>query len=225
MRVSKKSATIIAAIACAPLAAGQALSYSNVDWSGPYMGAAILYAAGWSEHYYDRAGHGTEDTDPDGFGVALYAGYNHDLGDGYVIGVEADFGMAAIEDETKVIFDDHYYTTDWGDYFGSIRARGGYAFDDTLVYATAGFGFMDSDEVVIGNTPQEGVSNEGVMTGFVGGLGVEHRLWQHASLRAEWLHFSFAEEDGVNIGRGGDDEAWTFDGSVDMFRVGITYEL
>ena len=194
-------------------------------WTGPYFGLSVGYASGRSQHYYNRAGHGTAETEPSGDAYAVTAGYNLEWPSGFTAGVEADFGTMGLEDDTKVIFDDHYYNTDWGEWFVTLRARAGYAFDDMLIYGTAGVGFVDSDEVVIGNTPQEGVSNDRVMTARVFGLGVEKKLWERTSLKGEWLHFDFVEKTGVNIGPGGDPEDWRFDGRANLFRVGINVAI
>ncbi len=213
------------ALLSGPFWAAQANPSPTTDWTGPYLGISVGYADGWSEHYYDRAGHGRAETDPSGGAFAITGGYNHQFDNGVVLGVEADLGVADISDDTKVIFDDHYYTTEWGDVFGTLRGRVGYAFEDTLVFATAGFGFMDSDEVVVGNTPQEGVSNEQTLTGFAGGLGFERRVWENTSVKLEWVRFAFSETDGVNTGPDGDPEAWSFDGGVDLFRIGVNFAI
>lgn len=192
-------------------------------WTGPYAGLSFGYASGTSEHTYDRNGHGEAETNPDGVSFALSAGYNLQWRSGLVLGLETDLGVLSLEDDPKTIFDDHYYITDWGDWYAALRARAGYALGETLLFGTAGFALVDSDEVVIGNTPQEGVSNEGTMTAYVFGLGFERKLTEDFSLKAEWQHFSFMEESGTNIGPGGDEEDWTFDGSADLFRVGVNF--
>lgn len=208
-----------------PFIATSAIAEATTDWTGAYFGLSVGYADGWSEHYYDRAGHGLAETDPSGGAIALTGGYNYQFENGVVLGVEAELGFADISDDTKVVFDDHDYTTEWGGAFGSLRGRFGYAEGDTLFFATAGLGFMGSDEVVVGNTPQEGASNDGTMTGFAGGLGVEHRYSERMSIKLEWVSYSFAENDGVNVGPGGDLEAWSFDGGVDMFRIGVNFAI
>jgi outer membrane immunogenic protein len=66
------------------------------------------------------------------------------------------------------------------DYLATIRGRLGYAFGPTLVYATGGFasiGFDDDDA-----------------TGWVAGLGIEHKLRENVSFGVEGLYYDFEED-------------------------------
>ncbi|ENT07169.1 outer membrane autotransporter barrel domain-containing protein [Brucella sp. 63/311] len=57
-------------------------------WNGAYLGGQIGYAWGKSHFSYDSTGLG--DIKPDGFLGGLYAGYNFDLGNSVVLGIDGD---------------------------------------------------------------------------------------------------------------------------------------
>jgi len=60
-------------------------------------------------------------------------GYNYQIG-AFVLGAEADLQWADVGNR---------FGSDSNDWFGTVRARAGVAFDRVLVYATGGFAFSD----------------------------------------------------------------------------------
>jgi outer membrane immunogenic protein len=77
-----------------------------------------------------------------------------------------------------------------------------------LFYATGGvalLGFEDEDS-----------GDDDDLTGWVAGLGVEHKLRQNVSVGLEGLYYSFDEDD-----NGGDDEDFDFW----TVRARLTYHL
>ena len=64
--------------------------------------------------------------------------------------------------------------------------RLGYAFGPTLVYATGGAAFIGFDDNVSGSDSD---------TGWVGGLGIEHKLRENVSIGAEALYYGFENDD------------------------------
>lgn len=92
----------------------------------------------------------------DGYEVGAQVGVNRQFGQ-VVLGIEASGGFV-----------------DWGPVTGagSVRARGGYAFNRFLAYATGGLGIEDS-------------------VGWTVGGGVEYALTDHWTVGAEYLHHDF----------------------------------
>ncbi len=77
-------------------------------------------------------------------------------------------------------------------YFGTVRARLGYAFGGTLLYATGGFAYGGvnsaySFDDTSGSTGYSGsVSNSATQTGWTAGAGIEYKLSPSWSLKGEY---------------------------------------
>lgn len=206
----------------------QASSWSNdaivtrapAIWTGIYAGLSAGYGWGHSEQDYERNdNHGLASTSPSGGLAAFTLGYNYALGNGFVIGAESDLGLMDISADDKIVYDGHIYKTRFGPWWGTLRGRAGYAFGDTLVYATGGVAFMDVDEVSIGNTPGETAVNEDWRTGYVLGAGVEQAIAPGMTAKLEYLHMDF----GTYSGFSANNEPFSFDNRVDLIRAGLNF--
>ena len=142
--------------------------------------------------------------------AGVMAGINIQSG-AFVGGVEADIGYAGTKahhafsrlDDTYVIapFDintNTRYETDFGA-LGTLRARGGYAMGNTLLFATAGIAAGDVTNRVELAMPEIAYaspdwSTSGLRFGYTLGAGVEHRLNDNVSLRLETLYVNLADK-------------------------------
>ncbi|WP_088347037.1 MULTISPECIES: outer membrane beta-barrel protein [Rhodomicrobium] len=166
---------------------GRERSYKDagpVDYSPPI---------GWTGFYIGlNAGVGFDDTDDveivdDNFVGGGHVGYNWQGPTNVVYGIEGD-----------VTFADNI------DYLATIRGRLGYAFGPTLAYATGGAAFIGFDENNFGDDSD---------TGWVAGLGLEHKLRDNVSVGVEGLYYGFEGEDN-------DEDANFF-----VARARLTYHL
>jgi len=164
-------------------------------------------------------------------GVAgVTAGLNVQSGS-FVGGVEADLGYAwtsphhrfsRIDNVPGSPFPGVTTTTNYATRFGllgTLRARGGYAFGDTLLFATAGIAAgetrnsFDLSLVEAGYTSPDW-SGSGLRLGYAVGVGVEHRLTRDISLKFETLYIDLADR----TVRGADPGA--FPGETISYRFG-----
>jgi outer membrane immunogenic protein len=197
-------------------------SYANpAIWTGLYGGISLGYGWGQSDLNYDRAGHGHASTDPSGALGALTLGYNYQMGSDFVVGLEADLGIMDVSADDKIVFDGHNYKSQFGPWWGTVRGRAGYAVDHTLFYGTAGVAFMETDEIAIGNTPGETAINKDLRSGWVVGGGVEHAFASNATVKLEYLHMDFGKYDGFSTNQ----EAFSFENTVDLVRAGVNYKF
>src|SRR5215218_1673629 len=109
--------------------------------------------------------------------------------------------------------------------YGSLRVRGGYAFDGFLPYAFAGVAMGQADVnrradatidyLYVGTAGLPNLSSSGYLLdnhnrrfimGFAGGLGIDMMLYAGLFLRAEWEYLRFTE---------------TVDTTVNTVRVGV----
>src|SRR5690349_16533508 len=95
---------------------------SFYGWTGPYLGGNLGYEWGTT---------GNNPTRPSGFEGGLQAGYNWQTGQ-FVFGGEADFQLSGANDTVAP----WKFSNPW---FGTLRARGGVAVDNFLIYGTLGF--------------------------------------------------------------------------------------
>jgi outer membrane immunogenic protein len=168
-------------------------------WTGFYVGVNAGY--GWSNDDFDAIDLADEDDDG-GFVGGAQVGYNYQIGS-FVVGLEgdiqyADFGGSfTFADGPDADLDDDVF--DRGDWFGTVRARAGVAFDRALVYATGGFAFADD------------------ANGWTVGGGVEYAFTNNLSAKVEGLY--------VNLDHG--DDFAGFDGETDfgVIRAGLNFRF
>ncbi len=158
---------------------------SNYDWSGAYVGALI--GVGSSENTYVPIGAPDPDISGSGLVGGIMVGYNHQI-DNLVVGVEADGMMSNIDPRNLADGVDQKIN-----YLATIRARIGYAHDNTLFYGTAGVGFIRTKLHIM--PANENRSKNHI--GFVVGGGMEHAFTQNFILRAEYLYGRFNKKNYV----------------------------
>jgi outer membrane immunogenic protein len=177
------------------------------DWAGFYIG--INGGGGWADTKFDMAP--AFNMKPSGGLVGGHAGYNWQYGS-VVAGVEADFDGADIQ-QTVAPFGRAGWQ-DKTDELATARARLGYVFfPNVLAYGTAGAAWGHS-EVLNNNTAFTSATTQ---FGWTVGAGLEYKLIDHVLLRAEYLHYDFANT--------------TFSGfgpvkeSIDAVRGGLSYKF
>ena len=155
-------------------------------WDGGYIGA--LGGAGWLKGDYD-VGASTISRNKTGGLLGAFAGYNYQMDNNVVLGVEGDFSYNWNEANLRGAD----VGTDWT---GAVRGRVGYAFDDALIYGAAGWtasrGYIDA--------PGADKKTK-TLNGYTVGAGVDYKLTQNIFARAEYRFSDFGNEKigGVNF--------------------------
>ena len=155
------------------------------DWSGLYLGGHVGYGGG-------SFGPGTNPLPQQGIFLphtitgligGAQAGYNFQLANKWVLGVEADLSVTSPLDRPKLV-PAPFNTT--FDYFGTVRGRIGYATGPLLPYVTGGLAWgrtrvdlNDVDGNIIGNKSR-------VHLGWVAGTGLEVALGGNWSGKVEY---------------------------------------
>ncbi len=161
------------------------------DWSGAYAGADFALLANEGSIWdldYDEFG-GTFDIVSLGAGVGGHAGYNWQDGS-FVYGVVGD--LAVYSNEEGQSSPDYREVVSAINVAGSLRGRAGIASGDSLFFATAGLGFVQSD-LAHNNLPApdpESYDLSDTRIGGIVGLGVEHALSDTLSVKVEALYFA-----------------------------------
>ena len=146
------------------------------SWAGPYLGGNLGYAWGSVDN---------NPTKPSGFEIGAQAGYNWQTGP-WVFGVEGDLEATGASDTASDRFAFWKFSNPW---FGTVRGRAGYAFNNVLFYGTAGLAFGELDGQTF-----FGRSESHTTAGWTAGVGAEFGLTQNWTAKIEYLYVDLADE-------------------------------
>jgi outer membrane immunogenic protein len=197
------------------------------NWSGFYVGANA--GVGWSN------GGNVTVADPklgaqsisvssrSGFIGGGQLGYNFQVGQ-FVYGLETDIQYANIG--SSVNWGPYgrlgVSTGSSGEYFGTLRARAGYAIDRTLLFLTGGLAYGGLNSSPVGGNATSNV-------GYALGGGVEYAFTQNWTAKIEALY--------INLSNGGGRTIYVTNGGVvypvsansgnggGLVRVGVNYKF
>jgi outer membrane immunogenic protein len=150
--------------AARPYAPPPPVVYIAQNWTGAYIGGNIGYQFGKSSVF---------NVDPSGLMGGVQAGYNWQFGQ-FVVGAETDFQFSGAEET----FAAYKFSNPW---FGTARARFGYALNNILFYGTGGLAYGR------GQLEYFGITEQHTTSGWTIGAGLEVALTPHVSVRAEYL--------------------------------------
>lgn len=202
-----KKAGLIAAVAAtlwasAPAQAADILPGAPVPtpfayrWSGIYVGGNLGYQWGTVTNFGGLS--------PSGFVGGIQAGYNWQF-DQFVVGVETDLQLSGADATVGVA----KFSQSW---FGTTRARAGYAMSNILFYLTAGLVYGG------GRFEIAGLSESQTHTGWTVGAGIEVGLTPQWSARAEYLYMDLGDYNYVLTGTSSGLES-------SLLRMGVNYHF
>src|SRR6201991_5340868 len=143
------------------------------SWAGPYLGGNIGY--GWGS--VDN-----NPTKPSGFAGGVQAGYNWQQNGPWVFGIEGDIQATGAEET----FAPWKFSNPW---FGTVRGRAGYAFNNILFFGTAGLAFGELRGETFG-----GFTESHTSAGWTAGVGAEFGLAPNWSAKIEYLYVDLSDE-------------------------------
>lgn len=155
-------------------------------WTGFYVGANAGY--GWGNvnaNGFANVG------DLDGFVGGGQVGYNYQMGQ-FVVGLEADLQAADLSSGSNLGL-----LNVKTDYFGTVRARVGVAFDRFMPYITGGWAYGN----VKTSIPAIGFSSDRSHTGgFAVGGGLEYAVTNNIIAGVEYLYVDLGEKNIAGAG-------------------------
>ena len=196
----------------APAPAPMIAAVPIFTWTGFYVGVNAGY--GWnvndnSDVFIPGVGFVSSGGNDGGFVGGGQIGYNYQIGS-FVIGAEADIQWADLGGNGNDFFLGNGFVGGGGnglDWFGTVRARAGFAFDRLLVYATGGFAYANGNNnngCFVGATVVA-CGGGGDLTGWTLGGGVEWALpvnWFGSSavtFGVEGLYVNFDSDNNNNF--------------------------
>lgn len=195
------------------------------DWSGPYVGGFIEGITETGTYTTTCALCGTALREMNGWGWngGALLGWNYQM-DSFVMGIEGDWafgGHVAENGEPAELTELEFNNV------ATLRARLGWALDNTLIYATGGVAFVDSTFSTTDYPTGSGFATDDSawLTGWVIGGGMEHAFSDRISGRLEYTYMDLPDgeytlTDGVNT----TDVTQEFDG-IHTIRAGLAYNF
>jgi outer membrane immunogenic protein len=146
------------------------------NWSGFYAGLNAGY--GWAS-----VSSGGGSSDLTGFVGGGQIGYNWQGSSPLVLGIEADFQGSTQSRSDTVLGVTIDQKLPW---FGTARARIGYAMNDWMIYATGGAAWVDYK--VTGTAGGVSVSSDASKAAWTAGAGLEWMFMPKWSAKLEYLY-------------------------------------
>lgn len=208
----------------APAVAPVAAAY---DWTGFYVGLQAGYLWGASKADYSSTGFpGVHSPiDPEGFFGGAYLGYNYQFDGGIVAGVEGDINYGSIEGSSPLLdaggvpiagqsFEGEI------DWFGSVRARLGYAHGRFLPFVTGGLAIAHYD---VGNTVAGTTEHalDETLAGWTVGAGAEYAFTDNLIGRLEYRYADYGDTRAGTVVL----DDYDVDLSTHDVRVGVGYKF
>ncbi|MBB5700242.1 outer membrane immunogenic protein [Ochrobactrum daejeonense] len=196
------------------------IAMPSFSWGGGYIGGQIGW--GWGRGKLDGDGDSYSEFKPNGFIGGVYAGYNFDMGNGVILGIDGNFDY----DDLKESHD--YFSSglpvqtslesklEWS---GAVRARAGYAIDRFMPYIAGGvaFGHVKNSVTIGGSTSY---SDSQTLTGWTAGAGIDYAATDNITLRFEYRYTDFGNKD-----FGVDDFSTRGSFKTNDIRLGVAYKF
>jgi outer membrane immunogenic protein len=197
------------------------------NWSGFYIGdnAGVGWSNGGNVTVFDPA------LGPQSIGVNSHSGfigggqigYNFQVGE-FVYGLETDIQYASIGG--SVNWGPYgrlgVSTGSSGEYFGTLRARAGYAIDRTLLYLTGGLAYGGLNSSPLGGNATSNV-------GYALGGGVEYAFTQNWTAKVEALYINLSNGSNRTIAVTNGGAVFPISASAGngggLLRVGVNYKF
>ena len=169
--------------------------YDALSWARPYRGVNLGYAWGSVAN---------NPTKPSGFVGGVQAGYNWQNG-AFVFGLEGDIQATGAEET----FAPWKFSNPW---FGTVRGRAGFAFNNILFFGTGGLAFGELRATTFG------LSESHTNAGWTLGAGAEMGNAPNWSAKIEYLYVDLANSNFVITGAS---NGYRFG----LIRAGVNYRF
>lgn len=190
------------------------------SWGGAYIGGEVGW--GWGRGKLDGDADSYSEFKPNGFVGGIYAGYNFDLGNNVVLGIDGNFDYNDLKETHDYFSTGRPVQTslesklEWS---GAVRARAGYAIDRFMPYIAGGVAFGSvKNSVTIGSSTS--YSDSKTLTGWTAGAGIDYAATDNILLRLEYRYTDFGNKD-FDLG----DYSTRGSFKTNDIRLGIAYKF
>jgi len=165
------------------------------SWTGFYVGGNAGLSAGEFSQEWDDFGvpYAWDHARSGGFSGGGQVGFNYQFPtSNFVVGFETDFQGSTLKGTYADYGSDTLQFGSQVDWWGTARARCGYAFANILPYATGGFAYGHVTNSYYASATQQppGYSEtwSSVRTGWTAGGGLEYGITHNLTLKLEYLY-------------------------------------
>lgn len=198
---------------------------AGFSWTGAYVGAQLGYSWGDADLNYNdpaipllrRSSH-----DPDGFVGGIYLGYNYQLPNNIVLGVDADIAWSGADSAFRTLPDAPRQTAMDVDYSAALRARLGFAVDRWMPYVAGGLAVSRATFVYDMLLADAEITD--TLVGWTLGGGVEFAATDNLIVRGEYRYADFGDGSANAFAGFPDDQARYNLKSHDV-RIGVAYKF
>lgn len=190
------------------------------SWGGAYVGGEVGW--GWARSKLDnKSGGQSTEFKPNGFIGGVYAGYNFDMGNNVILGVDGNFDYDNMKKSHDYIPNGNAVQTSaetklqWS---GAVRARAGYAVDRFMPYIAGGVAFGGVKNSL--NVGGSSYSSDKTLTGWTAGAGIDYAATDNILLRLEYRYTDFGKKD---FGLGDYNTRGSF--KTNDIRLGVAYKF
>jgi opacity protein-like surface antigen len=148
-----------------------------------------------------------------------------------VYGIEADLQGADINGPKQLTRTGSFATADTRlDWFGTVRGRLGYTFDNALLYATGGLAFGDVEDKLtlvnpITNPPSNTANKTQTAVGYTVGAGLEYFFDFAWSAKIEYQYIDLGSDTLFTTLISGETATAKYVHAYDTIRVGLSYHI
>lgn len=155
------------------------------DWTGFYAGLFGGYVAGDAQTQVDIV---SDDIFVSGGLIGAAVGFNYQLDDNFVLGLEGDLAWTNAEGSAVCADNNLFICAGSLEWLSTVRARAGATFENALLYATAGIAVAGGTATVI--PPPLNASGEfsDTFVGWTAGFGGEVKLTDNMAARLEYAY-------------------------------------
>ncbi|MGQ3676398.1 outer membrane protein [Xanthobacter sp. TB0139] len=196
------------------------------SWTGFYIGANFGFGGGDTNVSYATLAPVTApgvDLNSSGFFAGGQIGYNYQLANNVVIGLETDLQWSDIEAK----YSENWIGGDTAsvklDYFGTIRARLGYAFDRFMPYITGGaaYGKAKFNTTTFPNV----LDSSSTRWGWTIGGGAEYAITNNWTFKAEYLYVDLGTAAGATNNILTNIPTFEHDNKYHTIKAGVNYKF
>jgi outer membrane immunogenic protein len=178
-------------------------------YSAPYSAPAVYSWAGWYAgvnlgYEWARVDGSPGPANPRGVAGGLQGGYNWQFGQ-FVLGGETDLQLTGADDT----FAPWKFSNPW---FGTLRARAGYAMNNVLLFGTGGLAYGDV------KAENAGATETHTSLGWTAGAGMEVGFTPHWSAKVEYLYMDLGNRTSSLTGT-------DLDLRASILRFGVNYRF
>jgi outer membrane immunogenic protein len=163
------------------------------SWTGCYIGAQAGYKFGNTTPFDPNVGGGdwSRNINFTGFIGGGTVGCNYQI-NAWVIGAEGDWSWGSVKGSSTDLFNPAFFNVEVKERsLGTLRARVGYTWNQTLLYVTGGGAWSNVRFSFPCIAVCQDFTASKTVSGYTIGAGLEYGFNRHWSVKGEWLYVDF----------------------------------